>query len=76
MGLNMAIVFNFIYEGTFHSHDLRKHSEFITQLWNVQDTADILFLGDCSDVFYREQDMLVCGTGQNTSNGASVTFVP
>ena len=27
-------------------------------------------------LFYREDVMLGCGTGQNTSNGVAVTFVP
>lgn len=54
--LNVLIVFNFVYEGTFWSHDIRHQSEFITDVWAVQDTADILFLGDCSDAFYRDQD--------------------
>lgn len=53
---NLFVAFNFIYEGTLWSSDMERLAPYFQEFQYALDTADVLYLGDCSDQFFRPND--------------------
>jgi len=53
---NLLILFNFIYESLIYEGDLQKHAPFVLELEEAIETADVIYLGDCSNAFYYQDD--------------------
>jgi len=53
---NFFLAFNFIYEGTMWSSDMERLAPYFKDFQHAIRTADVLYLGDCSDQFFRPTD--------------------
>lgn len=53
----MLVVFNFIYSRWFYKGDLQKHSKIINLVSEIPNDADIIYIGESSNITYREDDL-------------------
>lgn len=49
---------NFVYTKTFYQNDLIEKSKEIVEIWNTQDSTDVYYFGESSNVTYRESDSI------------------
>ncbi|PID95183.1 MAG: DUF4843 domain-containing protein [Bacteroidetes bacterium] len=53
----LLVAFNFIYTKWFYEKDLQQHAEIINLVREVPDDADIIYLGESSNVTFRGSDL-------------------
>lgn len=53
----MLVVFNFIYTQWFYKGDLQKYSKMINLVSDIPNGADIIYIGESSNITYREDDV-------------------
>ncbi|RYM34144.1 hypothetical protein ERX46_09295 [Brumimicrobium glaciale] len=53
----MLVVFNFIYAKWFYENDLKKHAKIINLVSVIPNNADIIYIGESSNITYREDDL-------------------
>lgn len=52
----MLVLFNFIYERFFYQNDIKKHSEIYKSIQSVPNQTDVLYLGESSNITFRNSD--------------------
>jgi hypothetical protein len=55
--LIVLLALNFLYKKLFYEHDLQKHSDIINLVRAIPADADIVYLGESSNVTYRGDDL-------------------
>ena len=53
---NLLLLFNLVYESLIWRVDLEKHAPYALELEAASQSAEILYLGDCSDGFFYKND--------------------
>ena len=55
--LILIIAFNFIYAKWFYEKDIQKHSDIINLVREIPEDADIIYLGESSNITFRSDDL-------------------
>ena len=53
---NLFLAFNFIYEGSLWNTDKNRIAPYFNEFQDALTSAEVLYLGDCSDQFFRPYD--------------------
>ena len=53
----LLVILNFIYSKWFYENDIQKHSDIINLVKNIPDDADIIYIGESSNITFRGDDL-------------------